>query len=92
MTETDDNLMDPAQRLRDAPRCSARAKSTGARCRCPAVRGWSVCRLHGAGGGAPSGPRHPNYRHGMRTKEAAAFRAAVSKICREGAAALRGIV
>ncbi len=26
-------------------------------------------RLHGAGGGAPPGPRHPNYRHGLRSAE-----------------------
>jgi hypothetical protein len=33
----------------------------------PAVRDWPVCRMHGAG--APSGAVHPNYRHGLRTKE-----------------------
>src|SRR5262245_38428394 len=29
-------------------RCTARAKRSGKRCRCPAVTGWSVCRSHGA--------------------------------------------
>ena len=36
----------------------------------PAVRGCRVCRMHGAGGGAPTGNRNGNYRHGTRTKEA----------------------
>ncbi|GAA6747486.1 MULTISPECIES: hypothetical protein [Thermus] len=31
------------------PRCQARSKSTGAQCRQPAVRGYSVCHVHGAG-------------------------------------------
>ncbi len=73
--KSDVNPIDPAQRLRDAPRCSARAKSTGSRCRCPSKQGWTVCRLHGAGGGAPSGSQHPNYRHGMRTQEMQNIRA-----------------
>jgi len=69
MMKSDDNPIDPTQRLRDARRCHAKAKSTGKRCKAPAVRGWLVCRVHGAGGGAPSGSAHPNYRHGLRTKE-----------------------
>ena len=52
----DGNPMHPAQRLLLAPRCTARAKRTGSTCKAPAVRGWSVCRMHGAHGGAPSGP------------------------------------
>jgi hypothetical protein len=32
------------------------------------ARGWGVCRMHGAGGGGPSGRRNGNYRHGGRTK------------------------
>ncbi|HEV2623765.1 MAG TPA: hypothetical protein VGV62_01385, partial [Xanthobacteraceae bacterium] len=35
----------------------------------PAVRGWKVCRMHGARGGAPEGERNGNYRHGARSKE-----------------------
>lgn len=78
MTKSDGNPIDPAERLREAPRCRARAKSTGRRCQCPAVRGWAVCRLHGAGGGAPSGQSHPNYKHGLRTEEMMAVRRLVS--------------
>ena len=33
------------------PRASAEAFP----CKAPAVRGWKVCRYHGAGGGAPVG-------------------------------------
>lgn len=55
----DDNPIDPIERLRNAPRCTATAKSTGMRCKCPAVRGWTVCRVHGAGGGALRGVAHP---------------------------------
>jgi hypothetical protein len=29
---------------------------------------WTVCRFHGARGGAPEGKRNGNYRHGARTK------------------------
>jgi hypothetical protein len=50
----------------DAKQCTATAKSTGERCQNPAVRGWDVCRMHGAGtpkegttGGAP--PKHGRY-------------------------------
>ena len=50
----------------DAKQCTATAKSTGERCQNPAVNGWDVCRLHGAGspkkgttGGAP--PTHGRY-------------------------------
>lgn len=33
--------------------CTAKSKSTGERCKNPAVGGYNVCRLHGARGGAP---------------------------------------
>ena len=68
MTKRDDNPIDPVQRLRDAPRCHARAKSTGERCEAPAVRGWRVCRVHGARGGHPAGKAHPSWKHGMRAR------------------------
>lgn len=37
----------------ESRRCTATSKSTGERCRQPAAPGQSVCRYHGAGGGAP---------------------------------------
>jgi hypothetical protein len=63
-----------------APRCTARSKRSGQRCRAPAVEGWRVCRMHGARGGAPEGERNGNYRHGARTKEAIALRKLIRKL------------
>lgn len=83
MIRSDVNPIDPAQRLRDAPRCTATAKRSGQPCKAPAVRGWSVCRVHGVGGGAPSGPTHPNHRHGLRTKEARLFRRMITVLSYE---------
>jgi hypothetical protein len=59
----------PMQKAHAAPRCRAKSKRTGKPCRAPAVRGYRVCRMHGARGGAPEGERNGNYRHGARTNE-----------------------
>jgi hypothetical protein len=59
----------PMQRAQAAPRCTAKSKRTGRPCRAPAVRGWQVCRMHGARGGAPEGKSNGNYRYGARSKE-----------------------
>jgi hypothetical protein len=70
-----------------SPRCTARSKRTGKPCRAPAVKGWRVCRMHGARGGAPSGAAHGQYRHGNFTCEAIAGRRMVSALlvsAREG--------
>ena len=56
------------QSAHDAPRCTAKSKRTGKRCRAPAVRGCRVCRMHGARGGAPTGEQNGNYRHGTTHK------------------------
>jgi len=48
----------------EAPRCHATSKRTGQSCKAPAVRGWKVCRFHGARGGAPTGKANGRYRHG----------------------------
>ncbi len=53
---------------RGAPRCTARSKRTGQGCQAPAVTGWQVCRMHGAGGGHQAGSSHPSWRHGMRAR------------------------
>lgn len=52
-------------------------------CKAPAVRGWGVCRVHGAGGGAPRGKAHPNYKHGIRSREYVDMRKAVNNLIRE---------
>jgi len=59
----------PMRKAHAAPRCTASSKRTGQPCRAPAVRGWKVCRMHGAPGGAPQGERNGNYRHGARSNE-----------------------
>ncbi|MCZ4258138.1 hypothetical protein O4H53_21535 [Sulfitobacter sp. G21635-S1] len=72
--------MHPAQRLQNAPRCTAKAKRSGQRCRSPAKTGYTVCRMHGAGGGAPCGAAHPNYRNGLRSKEVRMVRVMVKAL------------
>lgn len=67
-------------RLQAAPRCRSRSKRTKLPCRAPAVRGFDVCRFHGARGGAPHGNRNA-WKHGTRggdwASEAADLRALV---------------
>jgi hypothetical protein len=63
-----------AARLNAAARCAARSKRSGQPCRGPAVRGKRVCRMHGAGGGAPKGQRNGNYRHGGNSSDAIALK------------------
>jgi hypothetical protein len=65
-----ESSVSPMHRPMDrAPRCTAHSKRSGQPCRAPAVRGHRVCRMHGAGGGAPTGEANGNYRHGRRTQE-----------------------
>ena len=54
----------------NAPRCTATSKRTKQRCGAPAERGKSVCRFHGARGGAPKGKANGAYRHGLFTEDA----------------------
>jgi hypothetical protein len=50
-----------------------------------AANGKRRCRLHGGalGGGAPSGPRNGNYRHGRNTKEAMAEKQLMRALLRQ---------
>ena len=68
--------------MHSSPRCSAHSKRTGQRCRAPAVRGWDVCRFHGAGGGGPKGRRNGRYKHGLFTREAVQMRWTISALVR----------
>jgi hypothetical protein len=65
-----------------SPRCSARSKRTGERCRAPAVSGWPVCRFHGAGGGGPKSKRNGNYKYGLFTAENLHMRRTLSALIR----------
>jgi hypothetical protein len=58
----------PMHKAHNAPRCHAKAKTTGNRCKAPAKRGWQVCRMHGAGGGAPTGLGNGAWQHGDRSQ------------------------
>lgn len=69
--------------MRAAPRFSAKSKRTGAPCRAPAVRDSTVCRFHGARGGAPRGAAHGNWKHGNRSVQAIAGRRQLAKLIRE---------
>jgi uncharacterized protein YjcR len=59
--------------MHQALRCHAKSKRSGLRCQAPAVRGASVCRMHGAGGGAPKGNRNA-LKHGDFTAETLALK------------------
>tara|TARA_R100000935_G_scaffold58751_1_gene97525 strand:+ start:1232 stop:1480 length:249 start_codon:yes stop_codon:yes gene_type:complete len=77
----------------DAPRCHAKAKTTGNRCKAPACRGWTVCRMHGARGGAPTGPANGAWRHGARAGDAVQIRRDVMlllKLANDGLNAVTG--
>jgi hypothetical protein len=66
-----------------APRCSATSKRTRERCKAPAVRGWTVCRFHGARGGGPRGKHNGMFKHGLYTKEAVQERRLLREILRQ---------
>ena len=74
-----------------APRCTATSKRSGLPCGAPAVRGWRVCRMHGAGGGAKTGPANPAYVHGGRGGGAILLRRWANTLVREGREAAQEI-
>lgn len=75
-----------------SPRCSATSKRTRKGCMAPAVTGWTVCRFHGARGGAPMGKSNGMYLHGEHTKEAVALRRRVSDLQRDSRDLLRRLI
>ena len=77
------NLMNLVDRMNSAPRCSATSKRSRLKCRAPAVRGWTVCRFHGARGGAPKGKANGAWKHGRYTDEAVAFRRECAALLRQ---------
>lgn len=50
-----------------AARCTAKAKSTGAQCKRPALPGSTKCRIHG--GATPRGLASPHLTHGRYSKD-----------------------
>jgi hypothetical protein len=71
-----------------SPRCSATSKRTRERCKAPAVNGWTVCRFHGAHGGAPKGEANGSFKHGLYTQRAMAGRRALSDLLRQSRRAI----
>lgn len=72
----------PMHKAHAAPRCTAKSKRTGLPCKNPAVKGWTVFRMHGAGGGHGPGKANPAYKHGMRTREAQEMRKDINDLVR----------
>jgi len=68
--------------FQQSPRCTATSKRTRKPCLAPAVSGYSVCRFHGARGGAPKGKANGAYKHGLFTAEAVKERCLVSALLR----------
>lgn len=73
-----------------ATRCTATSKRTGLPCGAPAMRGWRVCRFHGARGGAPTGTANGAYRHGLHMDEAKAERRLLRALLRMSRETLGG--
>jgi uncharacterized protein YjcR len=67
--------------MHQALRCHAKSKGSGKPCRSPAMRGCSVCRMHGAGGGAPKGNKNA-LKHGDFTAEGLALKRQISALAR----------
>ena len=72
----------PMHKAHSARRCHATTKTTGNRCKAPAKRGWQVCRMHGAGGGAPIGPNNGAWVHGDRSEKALRIRRNLMELLR----------
>jgi hypothetical protein len=77
------NDANPMNKAHAAPRCTAKSKRTGKPCKAPAVRGWAVCRSHGAGGGQGWGTANPAYKHGIRSQAHTAQRRAITELQRQ---------
>ena len=77
-----ENDTNPMQFGGPAPRCTAKSKRSGKPCKNPAVKGWSVCRMHGARGGHGEGKANPAYKHGLRSREWVETRRAVNALCK----------
>jgi hypothetical protein len=64
-----------------ASRCRAKSKRSGLQCRAPALRGHSVCRMHGAAGGPPKGNQNAR-KHGGFTAETMALKKEITALAR----------
>lgn len=77
--------------LRRAARCSAKSKRSQKGCLAPAVRGRSVCRMHGGRAGAPKGERNGNYKSGLHTNEIVGLKREIAGILKAARRHLKGL-
>lgn len=77
-----DSAMSKHLAMHRSQRCTAHSKRTGLPCKNPAVRGWTVCRMHGAMGGQGSGKANPAYQHGLRSMAHCESRKLISQLAR----------
>jgi hypothetical protein len=73
-----------------ASRCHAKSKRSGLQCRAPAVRWSSVCRMHGARGGAPRGNKNA-LKHGDFTAEGLAMKKEIQTLVRVARETMAGL-
>ncbi len=73
----------PMESAHAAPRCQAKSKRSGQTCRCAAMRGKRVCRMHGGKSRPLHGPAHGRYKHGLFTCEAIADRRMLREVLGE---------
>jgi hypothetical protein len=59
------------------------SKRTAQRCKSSAVRGYNVCRFHGARGGAPKGKANGAWKHGHYSEAAKAERLLVKMLLKD---------
>ena len=67
MSQSKKSDLKAVEAMQKALRCKAHSKRSGLPCKSPAVKGYNVCRMHGARGGAPSGKANGRFVHGSRT-------------------------
>ncbi len=78
----DQKLEIKLRNLRGAPRCTAKSKRSQKGCLAPAMRGRSVCHIHGGKGGAPKGERNGSYKSGLHTNEIVGLKREIAGILR----------
>ena len=74
--------VNPLHKAHAAPRCTATSKRSRQPCKAAAVKGWNVCRMHGAGGGHGAGKANPAYKHGIRSREYVEMRKTINDLVR----------
>lgn len=69
--------------LRTLPKCRAKAKSTGNRCRNPAMKGKRVCYIHGGRSNGPPLGNQNSLKHGFYKAESIEYRRMTYELLRK---------